>query len=490
MKNTLFSTRRKSAVCGIAIAVFVATFALLSVLLPSSVCEANSAMRYYEGRDVSGAILTTENSPVVVEREDLTFDIQFDEDHLNGLQIGSVSAKYTFKNPSEIIAKTNVIFPIARLGEMRGTSDLSAAYGVKIDGEQATTKIRFSYLERGKDFSVGNVKLIKDEKIDHEFYKRDTVVYKYTYSCTAQNAYCSIYLGNIDQRKIVCESGYTGYEQFYDGAARISFWTENHPYVFYSIGEEIDVAERAKFYSDYSMKDTAMGLFKLQSKQQINFEQLAFSYFDESYGVSETDWYNAVLASLDNTDTVATSYNFNILNDLFGWFEYDMTFEPGQTIINEVVAPLYPDIDDRYVPTVYRFTYLVSPASTWAGFKNLNVKINTNYYITSSQYDFEQVEGGYAWHSDTLPTSELKFSLCKSENPVARASQSKNKIESIILLTVLEPLCIAVVGLAIVIGVIKGKENKNKVVKRPLKNGSDKKGDTDGKNDDTFDEVE
>lgn len=116
MKNTLFSTRRKSAVCGIAIAVFVATFALLSVLLPSSVCEANSAMRYYEGRDVSGAILTTENSPVVVEREDLTFDIQFDEHYLNGLQIGSVSAKYTFKNPSEIIAKTNVIFPIARLG--------------------------------------------------------------------------------------------------------------------------------------------------------------------------------------------------------------------------------------------------------------------------------------------------------------------------------------------------------------------------------------
>ena len=214
MKNTLFSTRRKSAVCGIASAVFVATFALLSVLLPSSVCEANSAMRYYEGRDVSGAILTTENSPVVVEREDLTFDIQFDEDHLNGLQIGSVSAKYTFKNPSEIIAKTNVIFPIARLGEMRETSDLSAAYGVKIDGEQATTKIRFSYLERGKDFSVDNVKLIKDEKIDHEFYKRDTVVYKYTYSCTAQNAYCSIYLGNIDQRKIVCESGYTGYEHF------------------------------------------------------------------------------------------------------------------------------------------------------------------------------------------------------------------------------------------------------------------------------------
>ena len=93
-------------------------------------------------------------------------------------------------------------------------------------------------------------------------------------------------------------------------------------------------------------------------------------------------------------------------------------------------------------------------------------------------------------HSDTLPTSELKFSLCKSENPVARASQSKNKIESIILLTVLEPLCIAVVGLAIVIGVIKGKENKNRVVKRPLKNGIDKKCDTDGKNDDTFDEVE
>lgn len=489
MKNTLFSIRRKSVVCGIAITVFLATFALLSVLLPSSVCEANSAVRYYEGRDASGAILTTENSPVVVEREDLTFDIQFDEHYLNGLQIGSVSAKYTFKNPSELTAKTNVVFPIARLEEMTGTSGLSTAYGVKIDGEQATTKIRFSYLERGNDFSVDNVKLIKDEKIDHEFYKSDTVVYKYTYSCTAQDAYCSIYLGNLDQRKIVCDSGYTGYNQAFDGTASISFWTGNHPYVFYSIGEEIDVAERAKFYSDYSMKNTATGSFKLQSKQQITFEQLAFSFFDESNGVGEVDWYNAVLTSLDETDTVATSYNFNVVNDLFGWFEYDMTFEPGQTIINEVVAPLYPDINDRYVPTVYGFTYLVSPASTWAGFKDLNVKINTNYYVVSSQYDFEKVEGGYEWHSDALPTSELEFSLCKSENPVSRASQSKNKIESIILLTVLEPVCIVVVGLAIVIGVIKGKENKNKVSKRPLKNGFDRNGDTDGKNDDTSDEV-
>lgn len=489
MKNTLFSTRRKSAVCGIAIAVFFATFALLA-LLPSSVCEANSAMRYYEGRDASGVILTTQNSPVIVEREDLTFDIQFDEHFLNGLQIGSVSAKYTFKNPSELTAKTNVVFPIARLEEMSGTSDLATAYGVKINDERVDTKLRFSYLERGNDFSVDNVKLIKDEKIDHEFYKSDTVVYKYTYSCTAQDAYCSIYLGNLDKRKIVCGTVYTGYNQAFDGTVSISFFTENCDYVFYSIGEEIDVAERAKFYSDYSMKDTATGSFKLQSKQQITFEQLAFSYFEESYGVGEVDWYNAVMTSLDDADTVATSRDFNMYECLFGWFEYDMTFEPGQTIINEVVAPLYPDINDRYVPTVYGFTYLVSPASTWAGFKDLNVKINTNYYVISSQYDFEKVEGGYEWHSEALPTSELEFSLCKSENPVSRASQSKNKIESIILLTVLEPVCIAVVGLAIVIGVIKGKENKNKVSKRPLKNGIDKKGDTSCKNDDTADKVE
>lgn len=104
----------------------------------------------------------------------------------------------------------------------------------------------------------------------------------------------------------------------------------------------------------------------------------------------------------------------------------------------------------------------MSPASTWKSFANLNVTINTNYYLTDASEGFEQIEGGYAWHSDTLPSNELQFSLCKSRSPQKRGYAAGNAIVSIILLTLLEPLCIVVVGLVIVVVVIKKKEKSAK----------------------------
>ena len=139
-----------------------------------------------------------------------------------------------------------------------------------------------------------------------------------------------------------------------------------------------------------------------------------------------------------------------------------MTFAPHETLVNEVVAPLYPDLNERYSPSVYVFNYLVSPAATWKSFADLSVTINTNYYLTDASEDFEQVEGGYAWHSDTLPSNELQFSLCKSQYPKSSGSKASKIIANIILLSVLEPLCIIIVGLVIVIVVIKKTEKSAK----------------------------
>ena len=173
-----------------------------------------------------------------------------------------------------------------------------------------------------------------------------------------------------------------------------------------------------------------------------------------------------------------------------------MTFAPQETLVNEIVAPLYPDINEMYSPSVYVFNYLVSPAYTWKSFANLNVTINTNYYLTDASEDFEQIEGGYAWHSDTLPSNELQFSLCKSQYPSRTSSGIKvNAIINIILLSVLEPLCIIIVGLVIVIVVIKKKEKNAKYgeqrskSKRARRNGNktDSRANSNAKNDGVFD---
>lgn len=67
---------KKSVVFTI-ITIFVAIITIATVLVfPERVADANSAQRYFEGIDSSGAIVTMENCPVVVDKEDLDFYIK------------------------------------------------------------------------------------------------------------------------------------------------------------------------------------------------------------------------------------------------------------------------------------------------------------------------------------------------------------------------------------------------------------------------------
>lgn len=463
-KYGTFSFSMKAFLSVAFVLALIATCAFI-IAFPTSVCEANSAIRYYEGRDSAGVLITTENSPITVEREDLTFDIQFDEHYLNGLQIGSVSAKYTFKNPSELTAKVNVLFPIEYLDRILYDPSSLDKFGVKIDDQTVERKLRFSYMLQDTSFSVVSafVKL-QDEMIEDDFYTRDKVVHKYVYTCTASDGYCRMYLGGLDSRSVVCGLGYSSYSQNLDGTQFVTFLMGNsNEYTFYSIGDEINFAERVEFFSDYNCKNKVSGSLRKIEESTTTFEEFALKYYDESYGVSEVDWYNAAYWSLkSDSSRVAVVNSLNVKRDLLCWFEYDMTFAPNQTIVNEVVAPMYPDIDEEHSPSVYVFNYLVSPASTWNGFKDLNVKINTNYYLIDANEDFETVEGGYRWHSDTLPDDELSFSLCASQNPGWRSSGAWETLSSILLLTILLPICLFIAGLVITILIIKKKFGSTK----------------------------
>ncbi len=77
------------------------------------------------------------------------------------------------------------------------------------------------------------------------------------------------------------------------------------------------------------------------------------------------------------------------------WYEYRITLEPGQRMVNTVTAPLYPSIDLLYEPPVYQYTYLLSPAQSWDRFGTLDVEIRTPDYLTESGLEgFTSTDGG------------------------------------------------------------------------------------------------
>lgn len=87
-------------------------------------------------------------------------------------------------------------------------------------------------------------------------------------------------------------------------------------------------------------------------------------------------------------------------------------------MINTVTAPLYPDINLKYEPKKYSYEYLLSPAKEWAQFNDIEININTPFYMLETNQDiFEKTETGYVYKGAGLPDGELEFVLCASETP-------------------------------------------------------------------------
>lgn len=163
----------------------------------------------------------------------------------------------------------------------------------------------------------------------------------------------------------------------------------------------------------------------LVSTEKITLKDFVLSKYDERYGVLDYDWYNAVVTSMKyfewtNGAIHSTEVNLDVSGQLMRWYQYDITLEPGERIVNTVTAPMYPSFDTNYEPPIYEYTYLLSPAQTWAEFGNLDIVVNTPYYMTKSGPEgFERNGYGYEVHLDGLPEGEFTFTLCAEADPAA-----------------------------------------------------------------------
>ena len=104
--------------------VLLLMFSLLAV--PAS---ANSAQTQWQGVDSVGTIVRDDDSPIIVEKELLTFDIQeFPDNYYSDLDSylaysGKVTAEYTFFNPADYGKKHTVSIASVRAGNVIGGGD-------------------------------------------------------------------------------------------------------------------------------------------------------------------------------------------------------------------------------------------------------------------------------------------------------------------------------------------------------------------------------
>lgn len=404
--------------------IFVAIITIATVLVfPERVADANSVQRYFEGIDSSGAIVTMENCPVVVDKEDLDFYIYYQgKSNSQGQyeQFGSVCATYTFRNPSENTINMDVVFPYGYKDENKSDKDDCS---VSVDGAQIAWRTRYTHIDYYRFDIERDLSSLSDDFVQDSFFATTQKVYKYTYSVsdTAQGLDLTFEYDRNWARKVVCDF----HSQREGNKQQIVMSTAGKSQlVFYVVGEDLDIAA-----CDVTVIGGQKGgHLSLVSRQEQTFgDELAYVNRPAGSDVLDIDWYNALANTLKSLRdrTVINPLEFVISRypefSLFRWCQYTLSIAPGQTIVNSVTVPLFPARNERYIPAVYEFIYYLSPATTWAGFKDLTVNIHTDGYLLNYAIKgFAKTDGGYTYHSDKLPDGELTFKICSEETQKSR----------------------------------------------------------------------
>lgn len=415
--------------------VLLLMFSLLAV--PAS---ANSAQTQWQGVDSAGAIVRDGGSPIIVEKELLTFDIQeFPDNYYSDLDSylaysGKVTAEYTFFNPADYAVTATLLFPFGceptyAIYEYYGKD--TEKYDILIDGQPVEKVMRYTLSFGFDQFELEtDLALLHDDYVTDSFYSLDLPVTKYVFmpSGVDTETYGAADAGfdmvRDDPERRIYFVDQNGLHTQDDGDLRVHSGVENGEAItVYVIGQDYAEFPQWKFYQDGGVEDgeEINGTMTLESREELSFRDLALSKWSADSGVSEIDWYNAIVAMLtgssDSTGSNLHLWDYGSLDlsrYLMRWYEYEISVGPGERIVNTVTAPIYPSINARYEPPIYEYTYLLSPAKTWAEFGNLDIVVNTPYYmITDGEViAFEQTDSGYSVNLTGLPEGELTFTLC------------------------------------------------------------------------------
>lgn len=422
---------------------------ILGILLCLSPVSAfaNSAQTYFEGFSPTGAIVRGTQSPVAVEKERLTFDLQefpqeyFAEKEKYLAYSGSVTAEYTFSNPADYAVTVQLAFPFGRTPDYgysydweTGTEDFAAdaeKYGVLADGVPIESTVRHTLFYRGEEFSVEkDTALLLDGEMQDTFWRKDLPVTKYSWRIdgideeTYQAARLGLHRSEDGQERKLMLLKQAGGGMNEDEIA-VTRWVENGDVVEVLVfGEPLE--GELDWFSENGAEDTPFDYtLAFLGEEKMTYGEYVFAEYAEDSGILRQDWYNAVTQNLKNCEWErGILNNFEYVGEmdesnLLRWYTYELTIPAGGTIVNTVTAPMYPDIDMEYEPPIYQYTYLLSPAQTWAEFGVLDIVINTPYYMTESDFSFEKTETGYQTSFAGLPEGELTFTLSTEAEPKA-----------------------------------------------------------------------
>lgn len=435
----------------------------------------------YEGTRSTGVLLAEESCPIAVEKEVLTIDVRElpSPDGERGFaEYGATAtARYTFRNPTENPHTATLWFPFGTAPDYAPDGfDFygdTARYSVKKDGNAIAVNSRYSYCGDGA-LSVDNGPALIEDDTDG-FFRADTPVTAYTFRVTPPpqaegdtRAYFTLCLTlKVDPARTRIAASEPSKCFIDKGFAVVSYRFPRADGAFsfslYAFGDGVTLKKQG-VYDDRSALPVEGAAVEEIARTEDTFAAFAAEkYPGTACGMAEGDWYRGFSDALGAVQggVMCSAVPDEIgAADFMRWYQYDLQFEAGEEIVNEVSAPIYPTVRENSAGLQYEYTYLLSPARKWASFGGLRVEILTDYDLTASSLDFERApETGYVleW-ADGLPLGELTFTLTEGTglSGIQNYAPYERGLSAVeIALIVLLCVAVAAVGVTATIGILR-----------------------------------
>ena len=315
------------------------TAVMLCILLLISICAvpvfANSAQSFWAGVDQSGAIIVDGDSPIIVEKELLTFDLQeFPKNYYAEVEdflayTGKVTAEYTFYNPSDMTVTAKLLFPFGCQAQYADFYDYENGvpldnvdtdkYAILIDGQEIEKKIRHTLSSHSQQFVLDkDLGLVSDTFVQDDFYSPDLTVTKYTFK-----------ISGVDTEKYDAASiafdvpqgmgSYCVYFPDQSGAhtqknkemrIECSVQKNEREFDLYVFGTPFATMPEWKVYENGGVEDNEEvdGAVELIGTETLTFKEFTLANWNEESGVSDVDWYNAAVAEITDSNNHYDNY--------------------------------------------------------------------------------------------------------------------------------------------------------------------------------------
>ena len=435
-----------------AMAILLCALAILPV-------SAMSPIEPEVGVDVFGVFPEGRKSQLRLDSLAMTYSIselpadEFDNSELLEKYSSTLRLDYTFSNPTDTEQTVNMLFAAANLpsyAEGSSTSAQRAAlYTVELDGERITPELRHVWTSYQQGYQTGYNRYdpreyagnLQDSYAEHAFLSPDLPVTVYTYqpySYLDADGYfyydmTASFEYDPSRTLIFSERNVSVLEESGTPKLRVRVW-EDSLVTLYVLGE--DIGEVNWKLTDDGKSVEGSGA-RVVEQRSTTFGELAMSEYDPDAGISEHDWYNAVLDMMEYShmeDSCLLGYSkqqghrvsveLDVTSNLQCFLTYDVTLGAGESTVNSITLPVYPDVMDYYSPKAATFRYHFHGGFDWKSVGDYTVRINTKYKIVTDEEnsvsidDYKKDRNGYTLPERSTPTRAYTVTLCKWKNPI------------------------------------------------------------------------